>query len=48
MNEAKAKIWAKKFYRGERTVDDFNALPAADQAMVKAAYERIYGEPMPV
>ena len=47
MNAAKAKIWAKKFYRGERTIDDFNALPAADQELVRAAYEDIYGEPFP-
>jgi len=48
MSKSKAKIWAKKFYRGEKTVEDFNELSKDAQDAVKEAYEEIYGEAMPV
>lgn len=48
MSRAKAKIWAKKFYRGEKTVEDFEELSKEDQELVKEAYEEIYGDEMPV
>ncbi len=41
MTHARAKIWARLIYKGQRTIDD---VPEADRADVRAAYKELFGE----
>ena len=41
MTHARAKIWARLIYKGQRTLDD---VPEADREDVKSAYKELFGE----